>query len=213
MLLADARLPTSGHTQSAGLEAALLGGLDPGDVLDYCRTRLATVTLVDAATAVVCRHRALASRGTADVEEAWAARTPSEALRDAARTLGRAHRRLALHLWPAAPELAELHPLRGPTRPRVLGLMAAAGGLSEAQLVRLVGYDDVQSVLAASLKLNPGDPMDAARSVLELAPEIEALVPHCVGRTDPDDLPAPSAPLIEAWAQAHAVTPRRLFRA
>jgi urease accessory protein len=29
MLLADARLPTSGHTQSGGLEPALLGGLDP----------------------------------------------------------------------------------------------------------------------------------------------------------------------------------------
>ena len=31
--------------------------------------------------------------------------------------------------------------------------------------------------------------------------------------TDPDGIPAGSAPIIEAWAQAHAATTRRLFRA
>ena len=35
MLLADARLPTSGHTESGGLEPALLGGLDPADLVGY----------------------------------------------------------------------------------------------------------------------------------------------------------------------------------
>ncbi len=213
MLLADGRLPTSGHTQSGGLEAALLGGLDPTEVVEYCRTRLRTVTLVDAATAVVCRHRALAGLGTADVEQAWAARTPSQPLRDAARALGRAHRRLALHLWPDAPEVAELRSVPAPARPRVLGLVAAAGGLSAGQLVRVVAYDDVQSVSSASLKLCPGDPMDAARSVLQLGPDIDGMVPRCAHLTDPDSLPAASAPLIEAWAEAHAVSPRRLFRA
>ena len=53
MLLADARLPTSGHTQSGGLEAALLGGLEPAHLDEYCRTRLETVTVTEAATAVV----------------------------------------------------------------------------------------------------------------------------------------------------------------
>ena len=77
MLLADARLPTSGHTQSGGLEPALLGGLDPADLDAYCTTRLETVTLTEAATAVVCRSRALAGRPTDDVESAWAARTPA----------------------------------------------------------------------------------------------------------------------------------------
>lgn len=213
MLLADARLPTSGHAYSGGLEGALLGGLPPDEIVGYCRTRLATVTFVDAATAVLCRGRALSGLGTADVEQAWAARTPSEALREAARALGRANRRLALRLWPASPALEELVGLHEPARPRVLGLMAAAGGLSAAQLVRLVGYDDVQSVLSASLKLCPGDPVDAATALLELAPEIEALVPRCVGVTEPSQLPAPSAPVLEAWAQAHAVATRRLFRA
>ncbi|HEU4331752.1 MAG TPA: urease accessory UreF family protein, partial [Lapillicoccus sp.] len=108
MLLADARLPTSGHTQSGGLEPALLGGLDPGDLEAYCTTRLETVTLTEAATAVVCRSWALDGRVTDEVEFAWASRTPSSALREASRALGRAYRRVALRLWPGASELAEL---------------------------------------------------------------------------------------------------------
>lgn len=211
MLLADARLPTSGHTQSAGLEPALLGGLDPGEVDDYCRTRLATVTRTEAATAVVCRHRGLTGRGTSDVEAAWAARTPSPALRDASRTLGRAYRRVALRLWAGCVDELADHPT--PSRARVLGLVAAATGLDAASVARLVAYDDVQSVLSASLKLLPGDPVDATAALLRLSPEIDAVVADVVDLTEPEDIPAWSAPLLEAWAEAHAGAERRLFRA
>jgi urease accessory protein len=213
MLLADARLPTSGHTQSGGLEPALLGGVDPDDVEGYCRTRLGTVTLTEAATAVVCRSRAVAGRPTDDVEFAWAARTPSPALREASRTLGRAYRRVAMRLWPDAPALAELTEATTPSRPRVLGLVAAATGLSADAVARLVAYEDVQSVLAASLKLLPGDPVDATARLLALAPEIDAVVARVATLTGPDEIPAWSAPLVEAWAEAHATAERRLFRA
>ena len=46
MLLADARLPVAGHTQSGGLEPALQHGLT--DVPSYLRSLLATVTRVEA---------------------------------------------------------------------------------------------------------------------------------------------------------------------
>lgn len=213
MLLADARLPTAGHTQSAGLEPALLGGLDPSDVDGYCRTRLTTVTLTEAATAVVCRRRALAGLPTDDVESAWAARTPSAALRDASTTLGRAYRRVALRLWPDAVALWELAEVRAPSRPRVLGLVAAATGMPAEGVARLVAYEDVQSVLSASLKLLPGDPVDATAALLRLAPDIEAVVDTVAALDDPEQIPAWSAPLLEAWAEAHAVAERRLFRA
>ncbi|MEP6629739.1 MAG: urease accessory UreF family protein [Lapillicoccus sp.] len=213
MLLADARLPTSGHTQSGGLEPALMGGLDPADLDGHCRTRLETVTLTEAATAVVCRSRAAAGRLTEDVEFAWAARTPSPALREASRTLGRAYRRVALRLWPDAPALAELTTSTRPSRPRVLGLVAAATGLSGRALARLVAYEDLQSVLAASLKLLPGDPVDVTARLLGLAPAIEAVVDRVGGLTAPDEIPAWSAPAVEAWAEAHASAERRLFRA
>ncbi len=213
MLLADARLPTSGHTQSGGLEPALLGGLAPSQVRDYCRTRLHTVTRTEAAVAVVARARATAGRPTDDVETAWAARTPSPALRAASRDVGRAYRRLALRVWPDAGELSELAHVTTPCRPRVVGLLGAALGLGPAQVARLVAYDDVQSVLAASLKLAPGDPAAATAALVELAPDLEAVVVAVEQLTEPDDIPAASAPLIEAWAQAHAATTRRLFRA
>ena len=213
MLLADARLPTSGHTQSGGLEPALLGGLDPADLEEYCRSRLETVTLTESATAVVCRSRAVSGGLTGDVELAWAARTPSAALRDGSRTLGRAYRRLALRLWPEARALEELSTVSTPSRPRVLGLVAAATGLSPGAVARLVAYDDLQSVLAASLKLLPGDPVDATARLLDRAPAVDAVVDRVATLTEPDEIPAWSAPLLEAWAESHAIAERRLFRA
>jgi urease accessory protein len=171
------------------------------------------VTLTEAATAVVCRSRAVAGRPTDDTESAWAARTPSPALREASRTLGRAYRRVALRLWPGAPALAELTATTVASRPRVLGLVAAATGLSADAVARLVAYEDVQSVLAASLKLLPGDPVDATARLLDLAPAIDTVVDRVAVLTEPDEIPAWSAPLVEAWAEAHATAERRLFRA
>ena len=170
MLLADARLPTSGHTQSGGLEPALLGGLDPGDLDGYCATRLETVTLTEAATAVVCRSRALAGRPTDDVEFAWAARTPSPALREASRTLGRALPaawRSALAGRAAA--LAELTATSCPRDPGSLGLVAAGDRAVRRRRSRDWSRTTTCSrSLAASLKLLPGDPVDATARLLDL---------------------------------------------
>ena len=59
MLLADARLPTGAHTQSAGLEPALRGGYGArGRARTYIEARLGTVTAVEAGAAVLARHRA-----------------------------------------------------------------------------------------------------------------------------------------------------------
>ena len=214
MFLADARLPTGGHTQSAGLEAALVcGALDRADLADYCRTRLATVTRVEAGTAVVCRALALRGAPTAAAEEAWAARTPSPAVRAASRTMGRAYRRLALRLWPGSTVDAELGPVAEPSRARVLGLVAAHLGLAADSLARLVAYDDLQTVLAASLKLVPADPAAVSATGLGLLAEVDDLVAAVAGLTEPDGIPAGSAPLLEQWCEDHARLDRRLFRA
>ncbi len=62
MLLADARLPTGSHTQSGGLEPALLDGMAVGSVPDYLAARLGTVVRVDAGVAVVAPPPARAVR-------------------------------------------------------------------------------------------------------------------------------------------------------
>lgn len=136
-LLADARLPTGAHTQSAGLEPALRSGLRPEQVPAYIAARLRTVVRVEAATAVVARHAALGAgrpagpaagpvAGTAAdpvavatddgattaalaaVAREWAARTPSAAMRQSSEHLGRGYLRLVRRLWPGHPAVAAL---------------------------------------------------------------------------------------------------------
>jgi urease accessory protein len=211
LLLADARLPAAGHTQSAGLEPGLAHGLAPGDVPAYCRTRLATVVRTEAATAVVGRHHVLAGLPLDAVETAWAARTPSDAMRATARTLGRGLLRLARRVWPEAaapwPDHAQ------PPRPVVLGAIAAATRLPAVELARVVAYDDVQTVLSAALKLLPLDPADATAWCAGLLPDVDRLADEVSALTTSADIPATGSPQIEGWAQAHARTTRRLFSA
>lgn len=211
MLLADARLPVAGHTQSATVEAALAHGLASADVPAYVRTRLRSVTLIEAGAAVVARHTAATGGPMADVDVAWAARTPSKALRDASRGQGRALARLTSRLWPEA--LEPLARVGSPSRALVLGALAAHLRLRPGSLARLVGYDDVQTVCAAALKLAPLDPAQVTRWVADALPEIAALAAEVGDLTAPDEIPAIGCPQIEVWAEAHAVTSRRLFRA
>ncbi len=217
MLLADARLPTGAHTQSAGLEPAMRQGLSLGQVPDYVRTRLRTVVAVEAGAAVVARHVVGAAadpvRALRSVDDAWRARTMSSALRENAEVLGRGYVRLVAGLWPDAPAAAALLAVRRPTRAVAIGVAGALAGLGAAQVARLIGYDDAQTVAAAALKLDPLDPLVATGWVVRVADDIERMVAAVSPLTAVDQIPAVAAPLIEQWAQVHAATTQRLFRA
>ncbi|MFJ9391248.1 urease accessory protein UreF [Nocardioides sp. NPDC101246] len=213
MLLADARLPVAGHTQSGQLEAAVRSGLAADQVPDFMRSRLASVVRVEAGTAVVALHRLRAGLPLEPVLGAWAARTPAASMRDTSRTLGRALLRLVRRLFPESPHVAEVAVLERPCRPLVLAAAAATGGIAPASLGRLVAYDDLQTVASASLKLLPLDPLETTSWVYDLLPEAERLATEVAPLTDPHDIPAPSAPQLDLWAQAHAHTTRRLFSA
>ncbi|EWS81272.1 urease accessory protein UreF [Brachybacterium phenoliresistens] len=243
MLLADSRLPVGAHVVSGALEAALLDGLPREQVGAYMRARMATIVQVEAGTAVVARQAAAAgraARGTgapgedgpdadapgadapgsdglgaaalAEVARAWEARTPARPQREIGIALGDGLARLARTVWPEAfPARAG----RGPHLPRpvVLGAIAAHAGLTAVDLVRLVAYDDAQTVASALLKLEPGDPLAAAGLVLEACAALEPSVPELSRLTSPTAIPAAGAPQIEEWATAQSVLPRRLFRA
>jgi urease accessory protein len=241
LMLADGRLPTGGHTQSAGLEPAVRAGLGAdgkqlADVAAYARDRLRTVTRVEAATAVVARHVVVTSTpslpsshapspsrgfvleraglevgGLSGVEGAWAARTPSQVLRGASRRQGRVYLRLAARVWP---EVLRYLPANGEiARPVVVGVIGAVNGLSAEQVARLIAYDDVQTVVAASLKLLPVDPADAACWLAGLHDDIERLVTDVEPLTEIEKIPANGAPLIDLFAQNHATERMRLFHA
>jgi urease accessory protein len=272
MLLADARLPTGAHTQSAGLEPALRAGMPASAVPAYIRARLRTVTLLEAAAAVLAMQRtvdaathltqcraeqvtevddrrraevdanALAGvsaqgvgghsvqgvagltqvedRRSADlaaalteIDAAWRARTVSPALRETSVLLGRGYTRLIRQLWPGTVGAKALSVIGRPGRAVVLGVAAGLAGLSRVQLIRLIGYDDAQTVAAATLKLEPLDPVAAAKWVMAAGPHIEQMVEDLAQVHDSEQMPAWGAPLIEQWAQVHATTSQRLFRA
>lgn len=217
LLLADSRLPVGGYTVSGGLEPALLGGMPARDVPAYLAMRLATVARVEAGTAVVAAFavRSEASDVTAeDVAWAWAARNPVAAVRDSSIAQGRAMLRLVQRLRPDGPAvrwLADL-PRTLTARAVVLGAFAGELGLDGDGVARVVGYDDVQSVTAAALKLEPLDPVDAVAWTLDSASHLDDLVAACADLVAPYDIPAHSAPQLEAWHAAHAATERKLFR-
>ena len=219
LLLADGRLPTGAHTQSAGVEPALRHGMSVHEVPAYLRVRLATVTEVEAATAVVA-GRAWAGRidqddeGTvaalAEVDAAWRVRTLSDALREASDLLGRSYLRTAAAVWDLTPFATAPGPW---CRAVVLGVTAAEAGLDAEQTARLVAYEDVQTVVAAALKLEPFDPSVGVRWAAGAAAAVAALVAAVTDAGTTDDIPAHSAPLVEEWGQHHRTSERRLFRA
>ncbi|WP_353808946.1 urease accessory protein UreF [Agromyces sp. SYSU T00194] len=214
MLLADARLPSGGHAHSAGVEPALVAGLAPADLPALLRSRAATTALVEAGTAVVARHVRLADGDLDAVEAAWAARTPSRAQRDAARVLARGYLRVGGELLPGDAVIAAWRERRTPPpRPSVLGVIAAGLELPPMELARLVVYEDLQAAAAAVLKLEPRDPLDLVSLVVERCAAVEPDLAAIAEITAPAQIPAPSAPQSEAWAEAHARSTRRLFRA
>ena len=213
MLLGDARLPVAGHTQSAGLEPAVQHGLTADEVPLYLAARLQSVVRVEAGTAVVALRHLTQHRPVEPVARAWAARTPSPALRKASRTQARAFLRISGRLWPASPHVAAVGALAGAPRPVAVAAAAATVGLSVRSLARLIGYDDVQTVASAALKLLPLDPATAAGWVHDALPAIAELAEQVADLHQPEHVPAHAAPQIETWAQVHAVTSRRLFSA
>lgn len=213
MLLGDARLPVAGHTQSAGLEPAVQHGLTAGEVPLYIAARLQSVVRVEAGTAVVARGHLLGGRPLEPVARAWAARTPSPALRAASRTQARAFLRVSGRLWPDSRYVGTVTALPGAPRPLALAAAAATVGLGPGSLARLVGYDDVQTVASAALKLLPLDPATATGWVHDALLAVATLAEEVADLREPQAIPAAAAPQIEAWAQAHAVTSRRLFSA
>ncbi|WAP51286.1 urease accessory protein UreF [Arthrobacter sp. ATA002] len=226
-LLADSRLPSGAYSHSAGLEPAVMAGLQADGVYPYLVSRLQSVVRMETAAAVLAHRRAaVLAAGPpsgehdgggdppafAALEAALDARTPSPAQRDASRRLGRGMLRLALTLKAGNCAVATLkREVPRPTRPVALGVAAQALGVGELQLAKLCCYDDAQSVVAAALKLLPIDPMSATAWILAAEPQINAVAHHAVQARTAEDIPALSAPWMEHWAEDHTERTRRLF--
>ncbi|MGW4148754.1 urease accessory protein UreF [Streptomyces albogriseolus] len=216
LVLADGRFPAGGHAHSGGAEAAVHAGAISGaaSLEDFCRGRLHTTGRVSAALA------ASAALGVdpAALDEAADARTPSPALRAAARKLGRQLLRAARATWPC-PELEALARRfpKGAHQPVVLGAAARAAGLGPEDAAHCALYESVGGPATATVRLLGLDPFDATAVLARLAPEADRVAEtavraaHRVAAEGVDALPAASAPLLELFAEAHAVRAGRLF--
>lgn len=216
LLLADGRFPAGGHAHSGGAEAAVRAGrvTGPEGLEEFCRGRLHTTGVVSAALAAA----AVLGVDTGELDAAADARTPSPALRTAARRLGRQLTRAARATWPS-PELdalARRFP-KGAHQPVVLGVAARAAGLGPADAATCAVYDSVSGPVSATVRLLGLDPFAASAVLARLAPALDRAADraveaaHRVLDNGVDVLPAPAAPLLEISAEAHAAWPVRLF--
>lgn len=216
LVLADGRFPAGGHAHSGGAEAAVRAGriTAAADLEDFCRGRLRTAGLVAAALAAA----AALGYDPAELDAAADARTPSPALRSAARKLGRQLMRAARATWPNAEldAVARAFP-KGAHQPVVLGLTARAAGLGPEDAAHCAAYESVSGPATATVRLLGLDPFDATGVLARLAPELDEAVERAVAAArrvavdGVDALPSASAPLLEIGAEAHAAWPVRLF--
>ncbi|WP_327282260.1 MULTISPECIES: urease accessory UreF family protein [unclassified Streptomyces] len=216
LVLADGRFPAGGHAHSGGAEAACKAGRihDAATLQEFCRGRLHTAGLVAAGLAAA----AALGLDPAVLDTAADARTPSPALRTAARRLGRQLMRAARATWPAVEldALAAAFP-RGAHQPVVLGITARAAGLGPLEAAHVAAYESVSGPATATVRLLGLDPFEASGVLARLAPELDevcgraARAAHRALREGPDALPAASSPLLEIAAEAHAGWPVRLF--
>ncbi len=163
---------------------------------------------------------AAAALGTdpGELDTAADARTPSPALRTAARRLGRQLLRAARAAWPSdeLDALAGRFP-KGAHQPVVLGVTARAAGLGPEDAAYCAAYESVGGPASATVRLLGLDPFDATGVLARLAPEVDAVAARAAGaarrvaREGADALPAASAPLLETGAEAHAGWAVRLF--
>ncbi|MFE6281434.1 urease accessory protein UreF [Streptomyces sp. NPDC057877] len=216
LVLADGRFPAGGHAHSGGAEAAVRAGriTGAGSLEEFCRGRLHTAGLVAASLA------AAAALGVDPValDAAADARTPSPALRLAARRLGRQLMRAARVTWPSEEldAVARRFP-KGAHQPVVLGVTARAAGLGAVDAAYCAAYECVSGPASATVRLLSLDPFDATGVLARVASEVDGVVDRAVeaGRLAVGEgvgvLPAASSPLLEIGAEAHAAWGARLF--
>ncbi len=212
LVLADGRFPAGGHAHSGGAEAAVKAGRirDAAGLEAFCRGRLHTAGLTAAGLAAA----AALGHDPYELDAAADARTPSPALRAAARRLGRQLLRAARAAWPS-PELDALAAAfpRGAHQPVVLGVTARAAGLGPEDAAHCAAYETVGGPATATVRLLGLDPYQATGVLARLAPETDQVARRAVAaaREGVDALPAASAPLLDITAEQHAAWPVRLF--
>jgi urease accessory protein len=210
LILADGRFPAGGHAHSGGLEAAVARGrvTDLDDLRAFLQGRLRTAGLVGAAFAAAACARPEAMEA---LEAELGARTPSPALRLAARRQGRSLCRAAQVVWPGE------HVTRAArvrvSQPIALGVAAHSAGLSPQEAALTSAYHAISGPASAAVRLLGLDPYRVHALLAELGEACDDVARQAAtsARGPLEDLPAASAPLLDVSAEDHAAWEVRLF--
>jgi urease accessory protein len=206
LLLVDSRLPAGGHAHSGGLETAVALGTvaDMAGLDAFLQGRLSTSGAVSAAFAAASADPA-ADRRRLDAE--LDARMPSAPARAASRAQGRGLARVAARAWPH-PGYAVLGPQ--PHHAVALGLAVAAAGGSPADAALAAATSAVTGPASAAVRLLSLDPIAVTALLAQLAAQID-MVAEEAATASPAELPAWSAPALDAYAELHATAEVKLF--
>ena len=218
LMLVDGRFPAGGHTNSAGVEAAVrIGDVHDDATLErYLLGRLATTGVVDAAFAahVTALGDTLAEPDvSATVDAELSARLASPALRAASRRFGRQLCRAASGVWTSPALDALVHHDRGAHQAVVLGAAVSAAGGTSTDAAALAFHHLSAAVTSSGVRLLGLDPMTVAASQARVGLHVDAwLAQAATWATSPvSDLPADGGSLTEILAQDHAARDARLF--
>ncbi len=220
LLIADARFPAGGHTQSVGVESAVHYGdvADVATLARYVRGRLATTGVVEAAFA------ARTATGPGDehpsvfvdrLDTELAARLLAPRARTVSRQLGRQLMRVAGRVA----DDALLHALDarrgGPLQPIAFGALVRAVGGTPLDAARIQLHHVVAAGTTAAVRLLGLDPLELTALAAELADDIERKASRATECADAtiESLPAWSGTLTEILAEDHGAWSARLFAA
>lgn len=223
LLLADGRFPAGGHAHSGGLEAAVVAGRvrDTATMEAFLRGRATTSGVTAAAFAAASCGVFQRSPDEADpcgrlaeFDTELDARTPAPALRATSRTLGRqllrATRAVCPH--PGLDMLATTWP-RGTHQPIALGASTAAFGLAPHAAAVAALHEAVTGPATAAIRLLGLDPFAVHAVLARLGPRLEELAGGAASYVSApaEQLPGPSAPILDVAAEHHAHWEVRLF--
>ena len=214
LLLADGRLPAGGYAHSGGLEPAVTAGrvTDMSGLESFLVGRAETAGLIAAAFAAAACARA--GRGDlselAELETELDARIPSPELRKISRDLGRQLRRAMSSIHPH-PHFASLG--SAPHHPVVMGVAAAALGLSPHDAALAILHENNSGAAAAAAKVMRVDPFDVHAILARMTGQLDRLAAKAAKSADdlPADLTAAGSPLADIAAEHHRRSDVRLF--
>lgn len=214
LLLTDGRFPAGGYAHSAGLEASIRTGRvhSAASLESFLHGRAATTGLTAAAFAAAACAAATAgdTLRLETLESELDARTPSPALRNVSRTLGRQLVRALTSIHPH-PRLDHLPAV--PHQATAFGGAAAALDLAPHAAALAALYDTVTGPATAAAKLLPIDPFQVHAALARLMPVLEDLSAAAAGYAEraAHELPAAGAPLLDIAAERHVGWEGRLF--